>query len=30
VSLMVDHNVAVARVGVYELKKVDTDYFDGE
>jgi restriction system protein len=30
VGLMVDHNVAVARVGVYELKKVDTDYFDGE
>ena len=30
VSLMVDHNVAVARVGTYELKRVDTDYFEGE
>lgn len=30
VSLMVDHNVAVARTGVYELKKIDTDYFEGE
>jgi restriction system protein len=30
VGLLVDHNVAVARVGVYELKKVDTDYFEGE
>lgn len=30
VSLMVDHNVAVARTGIYELKKVDTDYFEGE
>ncbi len=29
-SLMVDHNVAVAKTGVYELKKIDTDYFDGE
>lgn len=28
--LMVDHNVGVAPVGVYELKKVDSDYFDGE
>ena len=27
--LMVDHNVAVARVGTYELKKIDTDYFEG-
>jgi restriction system protein len=27
-SLMVDHNVAVARVGLYEIKKIDTDYFD--
>lgn len=30
VGLMVDHNVAVARVGTYELKRVDTDYFEGE
>jgi restriction system protein len=30
VSLMVDHNVAVARVGIYELKRIDTDYFEGE
>lgn len=29
-ALMVDHNVAVTRVGTYELKRVDTDYFDGE
>jgi restriction system protein len=29
-SLMVDHNVGVAGVGVYELKRVDTDYFEGE
>jgi len=30
VSLMVDHNVAVTKTGVYELKKIDTDYFEGE
>lgn len=30
VSLMVDNNVAVARTGIYELKKIDTDYFEGE
>lgn len=30
VSLMVDHNVAVARVGTYELKRIDADYFEGE
>lgn len=29
-SLMVDHNVGVAPVGVYELKKIDSDYFEGE
>ena len=29
-SLMVDHNVAVTRMGTYELKKIDADYFDGE
>ena len=27
-SLMVDHNVAVARMGVYEIKKIDLDYFE--
>jgi restriction system protein len=27
-GLMVDHNVAVTRVGLYEIKKIDTDYFD--
>ena len=29
-SLMVDHDVAVTRMGTYELKKIDSDYFDGE
>jgi len=29
-QLMVDHNVGVTPIGVYELKKVDTDYFEGE
>jgi restriction system protein len=29
-SLMVDHNVAVTPVGMYELKKIDFDYFEGE
>ena len=29
-SLMVDHNVAVARTGIYEIKKIDIDYFEGE
>ena len=29
-TLMVDHNVGVAGVGVYELKRVDSDYFEGE
>jgi restriction system protein len=29
-KLMVDHNVGVTLVGTYELKKVDTDYFEGE
>jgi len=28
--LMVDHNVGVSTVGMYELKKIDTDYFEGE
>lgn len=26
--LMVDHNVGVTRTGVYELKRIDTDYFE--
>lgn len=30
VSLMADHNVGVSTVGTYELKKIDSDYFDGE
>jgi restriction system protein len=29
-ALMVDHNVAVTRTGTYELKKIDTDYFEGD
>jgi restriction system protein len=29
-GLMVDHNVGVSTVGMYELKKVNTDYFEGE
>lgn len=29
-SLMIDHNVAVAKTGIYELKKIDSDYFEGE
>lgn len=29
-ALMVDHNVAVSITGTYELKKVDSDYFEGE
>lgn len=29
-ALMIDHNVGVATVGMYELKKIDTDYFEGE
>ena len=31
-TLMVDHNVGVARTGMYELKikRVDLDYFEGE
>lgn len=27
---MVDHNVGVSIVGMYELKKIDADYFEGE
>lgn len=29
-SLMIDHNVGVSQVGVYELKRIDSDYFEGE
>lgn len=29
-SLMVDHNVGVTPIGVYELKRIDSDYFEGE
>jgi restriction system protein len=29
-GLMVDHNVGVAPIGLYELKRVDSDYFEGE
>ena len=29
-QLMVDHNVGVAPIGTYELKRVDSDYFEGE
>ncbi|MBM4152472.1 MAG: restriction endonuclease, partial [Kiritimatiellaceae bacterium] len=27
-SLMVDHNVGVSTIGLYEVKKLDSDYFD--
>ncbi len=29
-NLMVDHGVAVTRTGIYEIKRIDTDYFEGE
>lgn len=29
-SLMTDYNVGVSTVGMYELKKIDADYFEGE
>ena len=29
-GLMVDHSVGVSTVGMYELKRLDNDYFDGE
>lgn len=29
-ALMFDHNVAVTRTGFYEIKKIDSDYFEGE
>ncbi|MBL8473964.1 MAG: restriction endonuclease [Rhodocyclaceae bacterium] len=28
-ALMVDHNVGVSPLGTYELKKIDSDYFEG-
>ncbi|WP_205422826.1 restriction endonuclease [Seongchinamella sediminis] len=27
-QLMVDHNVGVSTAGIYEIKKIDSDYFD--
>jgi len=30
VRLMVDHDVGVGKVGTYELKRIDTDYFEGD
>jgi restriction system protein len=29
-GLMIDYNVGVSTVGMYELKKIDTDYFEGD
>jgi restriction system protein len=29
-GLMIDHNVGVSTVGMYELKRLDNDYFEGE
>ncbi|MCZ8233748.1 MAG: restriction endonuclease [Inhella sp.] len=29
-SLMAEHNVGVSRVGFYEIKRIDTDYFEEE
>lgn len=29
-GMMVDYNVAVVRTGIYELKKIDIEYFEGE
>jgi len=28
-SLMVDYNVGITRTGLYELKHIDADYFEG-
>ena len=28
--LMVEHNIGVSTVGLYEVKKLDSDYFDNE
>jgi restriction system protein len=29
-SLMIDHNVGVSTIGMYELKRLDNDYFEGD
>jgi restriction system protein len=29
-GLMIDHNVGVSTMGMYELKRIDNDYFEGE
>ncbi len=29
-NLMIDHNVGVSVVGTYDVKRIDTDYFEGE
>jgi restriction system protein len=29
-TLMVDHNIGVSPVSLYELKRIDSDYFEGE
>lgn len=29
-AMMIDHNVGVSTIGMYELKKIDSDYFEGE
>ena len=29
-QLMIDHNLAVTTEITYEIKKIDSDYFDGE
>lgn len=29
-GMMIDYNVGVSTVGIYELKKIDVDYFEGE
>jgi restriction system protein len=29
-ALLIDHDVGVSTVGMYELKKIDADYFEGE
>lgn len=28
-ALMIDYNIGVSRVGLYELKRIDSDYFEG-
>jgi restriction system protein len=29
-TLMVDHNVGVSPISVFEIKRIDSDYFEGE